>query len=105
MRPDVGFGAVEAVGEPIGGDETFNEEALLGRLWAEAGVVFDGEGFEVVDGFVGEEEGLGGDAELEGVEAGGGFAFGGAGSGGLFRVSAVGGELFWRCHRFESSRA
>jgi len=84
MHPDVGFGAVQAVGEPVGGDETFDEEALLGGLGAEAVGVLNGEGFEIVGGLVGEDEGLGGDAELEGAEAGGGLAFGSAGSGWTF---------------------
>ena len=38
--------------------------------------------------------GLGVDARFEGIEAGIGFALGGTGSGGFFRVAAVGFELF-----------
>src|SRR4051794_40397780 len=83
VLPDIRLGAVETVGEPVGGDETFDEEALLGGLGAEAGGVLDGEGFELVYGLVGEDEGLGSDAEFEGVEAGDGFPLRGAGAGGL----------------------
>jgi len=45
-------------------------------LGAEAVGVFEAEGFEIAGGLVGKDEGLGGDAEFEGVEAGSGFAFG-----------------------------
>ena len=35
---------------------------------------------------------------LQGVEAGGGLALDGAGSGGLLRVGAIGVDLSWGCH-------
>ena len=93
--PDVGFGAVEAVGEPVGSEEGLDEEAVFGGLGLEAVMVGGGEGGEIVEGFAGEEDGLGGDTEFEGVEAA---------DGGFFGVGAVGGELFGCRHRASRDR-
>ena len=102
--PDVGFGAVEAVGKPVGGEEGLDEEAVFGGVGLEAVVVGGGEGGEIVEGFAGEEDGFGGDTEFEGVEAADGFAFGGARTGGFLGVGAIGGELFGCRHRASRDR-
>ena len=48
--------------------------------------------------FAGDDGGFGVEAVLQGVEAGGGLALGGAGSGGEERVGAVSCDLCWGCH-------
>jgi hypothetical protein len=66
--------------------------------------VIGGELFESGGVFAHDDLGLGVDAVLEGVEADGGFALGGAGAGGLLRVGAVGGDLAFGGHNFFASR-
>src|SRR4051794_31061870 len=100
MGEDLAFDGSETAELPFAGDEDIDEAALFGRAGMEAVVIIAGEGFEF--GGVLEREhgfGLGVDAGFEGVAAGGGFAFGGAGSGGFLCVAAIGGELF-RCWHF-----
>ena len=77
-------------------DEALNQNLLSDALWLE--VVKDGllEFAVVVRVFEGEDDGFGGEAVLEGVEPGSGFAFRSAGAGGLLGVAAVGRDLF-RC--------
>jgi hypothetical protein len=48
--------------------------------------------------FAGEQDGSGGEAVGEGIEADGGFTLGGAGSGGPLSVAPVGGDLSVRWH-------
>jgi len=64
----------------------------------EAVVIFGGEGFEGGDGFAGDGVGAGINAGFEGVHGRSGLALGGAGSGGLFCVAAIGCDLFWSRH-------
>ncbi len=52
-----------------------------------------GEGFELGGIFAGDDVGPGVDAGFEGVERGGGFAFGRGGAGGFLGVEAIGVEL------------
>ena len=99
---------VETGGEEAGLEAGGAQENVLGE-----GHALEGEEFLGVDGLVdGDEvgsemgdfvevfeaddgEGGGGEAVLAGVLGGAGFAFGGARSGGLGGVGAVGGELFF----------
>jgi len=82
MGEELAFDGSEAAELPFVGDEFVDETALFGGGWMEAVVIVAGEGFEF--GGVFEREhgfGLGVDARFEGIEAGIGFAFGGAGAG------------------------
>ena len=90
------FGAGESLSNPVALDEALDEDLLGDAFWLE--VVEDGllEFAIVVRVFEGKDDGFGGEAVLEGVEPGSGFAFRSAGAGGLLRVSAVGRDLF-RC--------
>ena len=107
--------AVEGLVEEGGTDadvEAFDaEEGLLGE-----GDTLDGEEFLGVDGLVDGDgvvaeagdfidvfeaddgEGGGGESVLAGILGGAGFAFGGAGSGGLLGVGLISGELFLGGH-------
>jgi hypothetical protein len=102
-------GFVEATGEETALEVGDAEHGLLGE-----GDALDGEQFLGVDGPVdGDEIGAeagdlleveandgevrGGEAVLAGVLGGAGLAFGGAGTGGMGRVGAIGGELFFGC--------
>ena len=51
--------------------------------------------------FAGADDGGGVDAVFQGIEAGGGLALDGAGSGGLLRVGAIGGDLSGACHDYD----
>ena len=64
----------------------------------EVAVVGVDEGFVVGGIFAGDDDGGGVDAVFQGIEAGGGLALGGAGSGGLLRVGAIGVDLSRGCH-------
>jgi len=90
--PDAGFGAVEAAEAPGGEDDGLGEDLLAGGGGLE--IAEEGVAEGVVFGLVlgGEDGALGGEAVAEGVEAGDGLAFGGAGAGGLLGVGAVGGQ-------------
>jgi len=48
--------------------------------------------------FAREQEGLGGEPVLEGVEADGGASFGGLGAGAAEGIAAIGVDLFLGCH-------
>ena len=63
-----------------------------------------GEGFVIGGVFAGDDEGGGVEAVFESVEAGGGLALGGAGSGGLLRVGAICVNLSWGCHDYDLAR-
>jgi hypothetical protein len=102
-------GFVEATGEEAGFEASDAENGLLGQ-----GDALDGEQFLGVRGLVDVDEiraevvdflevfeaddgeVRGGEAVLAGVLRGAGFALGGAGAGGVGRVGAIGGELFFR---------
>ena len=65
-------------------------EGLGGRLGVVLVEVVCGERFIFGGVFAGDDDGGGVDAVFQGIEAGGGLALGGAGSGGLQRVGAIG---------------
>ena len=90
------LGTGEALGDPMTLDEALDEDLLDDALRLE--VVENGllEFAVIVRVFEGEDDGFGGEAVFEGVEAGFGFAFCGSGSGGFLSVAAVGRDLF-RC--------
>ena len=93
LKPSA-FGAGEALGDPMTLDEALDQDLLGDALRLE--IVEDGllEFAVIVRVFERKDDGFGGEAVFEGVEAGFGFAFGGAGSSGLLRVAAVGRDLF-----------
>ena len=95
---EFGLGAPEALEGPLAADEFIDVDALLGEGGAEAEVVGGDE--SVVGGtvFAGEDGGVGVDAGLEGIEAGGGLALGGLGAGGFLGVATVGVDLAQGCH-------
>ena len=76
---------------------------LFGGGGLEAVEVGLGEGVEEFGVLAEDDGGIGEDAMFEGVEAGGGFALGGTGSGGFRGVAAVGVNLFERAHDFSGS--
>src|SRR5579864_789962 len=100
-------GFVEATGEEAGFEARDAEHSLLGE-----GHALDGEQLLGVDGLVDSDqigaevfdflevfeaddgEGGGGEAVLAGVLCGASLALGGAGTGGVRRIRAIGGELF-----------
>jgi hypothetical protein len=89
VGPELGFDLVVAAEEPLGLDEGIDQERLLGGGGAEAVVVIEGEGFEILGGLAGDDPGAGVDAGFEGVETGDGLALGSAGAGGFEGVAAV----------------
>ena len=66
--------------------------------------VLGDEGVVFVRIFAGDDDGVGIDAVLQGVEAGGGLALDGAGSGRLLRIGAIGGDLCGGCHDSDLAR-
>jgi len=96
--PDFGVGKGIAAEQPIGIDEGGDEKRLLGGGGLPAEEVLVGEATEFGGVFSGNDLGPGIEAGLQGVGTGGGFALGGAGTGGLLRVEAIGGDLFWSAH-------
>ena len=81
--PDLGFGGTETAESPGILEQMVDEFAFgsVGRLPA-VGELF-GEGAELIGVFAGDDDGSGVDAGFEGVEADGGFAVVGRGSGGF----------------------
>jgi hypothetical protein len=91
--PEVGFDAAEAALGPLGGDEGIDERELGSASGMVLAVECRGEGFECGGVFVADDFGMGVDAGFQGVERGGGFAFGGGGAGGFLGIEAIGVEL------------
>ena len=83
---DLGLDAGVAALEPEGADEVVEEHGFIGSFGLVGLLELAGEVGEGVGVFAGEDFGLSEEAELERVARGGGFAFGGAGSGGVLRV-------------------
>ena len=94
----VSLDALEAEFLPVGAEHGVDVEGLGGRLGTEVAVVGGDESFVVGGVFAGDDDGGGVDAVFQGIEAGGGLALGGAGSGGLLRVGAIGVDLCGGCH-------
>ena len=74
--PELGFDAAEAALGPLGGDEGVDEGELDGVGGMEVEYECGGEGFEFGGVFAGDDVRPGVNAGFEGVEGGGGFAFG-----------------------------
>jgi hypothetical protein len=89
LVPELGFDDGEAFEEPGAGDEAGDEDVLFGGGGLEAVEVGLGEELVVGGVFGGDDGGAGEDAVVEGVEAGLGFAGGGAGAGGFEGVAAI----------------
>jgi len=95
---ELGFEAAEAAHEADGVNDGVEGVALVGGDGLVMAVVFVAEGFDESGILSREDEGLGFDAGLQGIEAGAGFALGGGGSGGLLGIEAVGLDLSDGCH-------
>jgi len=88
--PELGFDAAEAALDPLGGDEGVDKRELGGSGGFVVEEELGGEGFEFSGILAGDDVGPGVDTGFEGVERGGGFAFGRGGAGGFLSVEAIG---------------
>ena len=84
---------------PIGGDNLFDEERFLGPDGLVHLVVRVEEVRKLGFVFAGDDEGFGGSAMLQSIEAGNGPAFGGTGASGLLRVETVRDDLSGSGHK------
>ena len=89
---EVVFEDLRAADAPGRGGELFDVELVEGVLGLEVGLEAGEECAEAGVGFAGEEEGLGGEAVVEGVEGADAFAGGGFGAVGFGAVGAGGEE-------------
>ena len=89
----VGLNGFEAAFLPFGTDHGIDVEGFGGGFGPVLVVVLGGEGLVFGGIFAGDDDAGGVDAVFQGVEAGGGLALDGAGSGGLLRIGAVGSLL------------
>jgi hypothetical protein len=98
LRVDGAFEDARAAKAPGGNDHLVDQKGFVeiggGVLVAKGRCV----GFEIFGGFRGDEDLRGGEAVLEGVAAGFGFAFRGFGAGAELGVAAIGFVLFFGCH-------
>ena len=101
----LGLDLFEAALLPVGADHGIDVEGLGGAKCRKLALVCGNEGVVIGGVFAGEDDGGGIDSVLQGVEAGGGLALGGAGSGRVLGVGAVGGDLGWACHDSDVARA
>jgi len=95
---ELGFEPAEAAQEADGVNDAVEGVAFGGGFGLVELVILGAEGFGGGGIFAGEDQGLGIDAGLEGVEAGAVLALGGARAGRLLRVEAVGLDLLVGCH-------
>jgi hypothetical protein len=100
---ELGFEDTETAHEADGVNDAVEGVALIGGDGLVVFVILGAEGFEGRGIFTGEQDGLGVDAGLEGVEAGAGLALGGARAGGALGVEAVGLDLLVGCHGVDLS--
>jgi hypothetical protein len=91
--PELGFDAAEAALGPLGGDEGIDQGALVGVGGLVMEEEFGGKVLEFARIFAANDVRPGVDAGLEGVQRGGGFAFGGSGAGRFLGITAVGFNL------------
>jgi hypothetical protein len=87
--PELTFDAADAALGPLGGDEGIDERALVGVGGVEVEQEFLGKSFELGRIFSGDDLRTGVDAGFEGVERGGGFAFGGSWAGRFLGIQAI----------------
>src|ERR1019366_5442563 len=92
---EIGLDAQEAALLPIGAEHGVDVEAFGGGFSAELAGVVGGEGLVIGGIFAGDDDGGGVDAVFQCVEAGGGLALEGAGSGRFLRVGLIGRDLSW----------
>ena len=90
LLPELSLDGAEAAEKPVAVDEGVDEQALVRCGGVEAVVVLVDEFLEVGPDFAADELGFRVDAGFEGIHGGAGFALDGAGSGGFFRVEAIG---------------
>ena len=99
-----GFGPAGAAESPGGGDDLIHEHFFERADGGEVLIIFAAEFFEGAGAFVEVlafyENGFGQGAVLEGVHPGNGLAGRGTGARGLLGVLLVGGDLFFRGHKF-----
>src|SRR5262245_34931726 len=76
-----GFEAAHAAEGPIGGDDFVEQESFLRTDWLELVVIIGGELGECCVVFTGNNGGFSRSCVLQSIEAGGGLALGGAGTG------------------------
>ena len=98
---EVGLDALQVALLPVGAEHGIDVEDFGWGFGAEVAVVGGGESVVVGGIFAGDDDGGGVDAVFQGIEAGGGLALDGAGSGGLQRVGAIGINLGWGCHDYD----
>ena len=101
---EIGLDGFEAALLPIGADHGIDVEGFGGGLGAVLDEVLGDERVVDFGVFAGDDDGGGVHAVFQGVEAGGGLALDGAGSGGLLRVGAIGVDLCWGCHDSDLAR-
>jgi hypothetical protein len=97
--PEVGFDFAEAAEQPLGIDEDIDEGALDGGLGLVVEEVLSRQGVEARGVLATDDLGLGVDARFQGILGRGGLALGGAGTGGMLGVHAVGLDLVFSCHK------
>jgi len=103
--PELGFDAAEAALDPFGGDEGVDEGELDWVGGVEVEHECGGEGFEFGGILAGDDMGPGVDSGFEGIERGGGFAFGRGGTGGFLGVEAIGVDLSLGRHGLVSAHS
>src|ERR1035437_1106546 len=101
---EIGLDAPQAALLPIGAEHGIDVEGFGGGLGTELAVVVGGKGVVIGGIFAGDDDGGGVQSVLQGVEAGDGLALDGAGSGGLLRVGAIGGDLSGGSHDYDLAR-
>ncbi len=100
VLPELGFDAAEAALGPLGGDEGIDQRALVGVGGPVVEQEFGGKGLEFAGIFAANDVRPGVDAGFEGVQRGGGFAFGGSGAGRFLGITAVGFNLTESRHKW-----
>jgi hypothetical protein len=86
---EIGLDALESAFLPVGAEHGIDVEGFGGGLGVEVAVVVGHEGIVVGGVFAGDDDGGGVDAVFQGIEAGGGLALDGAGSGGLSALARL----------------
>src|SRR5271157_3562390 len=95
---ELGFDAAEAAHEADGVNDGVEGVTLVGGDGLVVAVVFVAEGFDESGILSREDQGLGFDAGLQGIEARAGLALGGAGARRTLGIEAVGLDLLFGCH-------
>ena len=96
---DFDFAAAKAAAEELAVNEVVDHGALLGGAGLVVVVVFGPEGGAFGGIFPREDFGLGVNAGFQGIPGGAGLALGGAGTGAVLRIEAIGADLLESCHK------